>query len=375
MLNGFGLIMNKKILPVVLLLLCWLLPAEMAQAKEIRIFVDNVPAFSEVSPYYNQDTLLVPARLISEELGASVDWDGSHVHITGQDVDIVLSLGQNQAIVNGEAQTLAVAPQMKQGTVFVPLRFIAEALSADVLYRDGKIFLYTPLYDDSRAVSGIFERGNKIYKFQENKIYCADEGSDDAEVLIAKPTVFGLAAVSRSGLLFSSNDGGKYYSFKDGSIVDYNIGWNDLYFSTPFTNIGKFFYVELAQSLESFSTKNGVTVPIGEKESYWGIFSSDIDDTNLKTVFIEEKNYGIARPTYFDGWIYYQRRVPVAQDWGYDTYSGPVCRVPAEGGQWQELTPERVGGWFVDADGLHYRTQNDEVVLLPFANMQDININ
>ena len=78
-----------------------------------------------------------------------------------------------------------------------------------------------------------------------------------------------------SGLLFSSNDGGKYYSFKDGSIVDYNIGWNDLYFSTPFTNIGKFFYVELAQSLESFSTKNGVTVPIGEKESYWGIFSSD----------------------------------------------------------------------------------------------------
>ena len=200
MLNGFGLIMNKKNLPVVLLLLCWLLPAEMAQAKEIRIFVDNVPAFSEVSPYYNQDTLLVPARLISEELGASVDWDGSHVHITGQDVDIVLSLGQNQAIVNGEAQTLAVATQMKQGTVFVPLRFIAEALSADVLYRDGKIFLYTPLYDDSRAVSGIFERGNKIYKFQENKIYCADEGSDDAEVLIAKPTVFGLAAVSRSGL-------------------------------------------------------------------------------------------------------------------------------------------------------------------------------
>ena len=55
MLNGFGLIMNKKNLPVVLLLLCWLLPAEMAQAKEIRIFVDNVPAFSEVSPYYNQE--------------------------------------------------------------------------------------------------------------------------------------------------------------------------------------------------------------------------------------------------------------------------------------------------------------------------------
>ena len=227
MLNGFGLIMKKKWLALFLLPLCWLLPAEMAQAKEIRIFVDNVPAFSEVSPYYNQDTLLVPARLISEELGAAVQWneETQQVLVVGDEVEIALYVGKKNATVNGDEQTLAVSTQMKQGTVFVPLRFIAEALSADVLYRDGKIFLYTPLYDDSRAVSGIFERGNKIYKFQENKIYCADEGSDDAEVLIAKPTVFGLAAVSRSGLLFSSNDGGKYYSFKDGSIVDYNIGW------------------------------------------------------------------------------------------------------------------------------------------------------
>lgn len=357
------------LLAIALMLACWLLSSQSVQAAEIKIFVDNVPAFSEVAPFYSQDTLLVPARLISEELGASVDWDGSQVHITGQDVDIVLRLGQMQAIVNGEPQTLAVAPQMKQGTVFVPLRFIAEALSADVLYRDGKIFLYTSLYDDSRAASGIFERGDKVYKFQENKIYCGAVGSENYELLIDKPTAFGLAAVSRSGLLFSSNGGGKYYSFKDGSISDYNIGWNDLYFSTPCTNIGKFFYVELAQTMQSFATKNGVTVPIGEKESYWGIFSTDIDNTNLKKVFIEENNYGIARPTYFDGWIYYQRQVPVASDWGYDTYSGPVCRVPAEGGKRQELTPERVGGWFVDADGLHYRTQNDEVVLLPFANM------
>ena len=173
MLNGFGLIMKKKWLALFLLPLCWLLPAEMAQAKEIRIFVDNVPAFSEVSPYYNQDTLLVPARLISEELGAAVQWneETQQVLVVGDEVEIALYVGKKNATVNGDEQTLAVSTQMKQGTVFVPLRFIAEALSADVLYRDGKIFLYTPLYDDSRAVSGIFERGNKIYKFQENKSY------------------------------------------------------------------------------------------------------------------------------------------------------------------------------------------------------------
>lgn len=393
MLNGFGLIMNKKNLPVVLLLLCWLLPAEMAQAKEIRIFVDNVPAFSEVSPYYNQDTLLVPARLISEELGASVDWGGSQVHITGQDVDIVLSLGQNQAIVNGEAQTLAVAPQMKQGTVFVPLRFIAEALSADVLYRDGKIFLYTPLYDDSLANQHIFRRNGDTYASLEENLFKRSAGADKSEILPISARYIDLWAVSNSGLLYSYHtldENGEYnnpwfnyavYSFATGQSRDvYKMPYPvATYSSGKYTDCGKVFYTHLAQSLQSFSTKNGVTVPVGEMEGYMGIFSADIDGTNFKTVFIEENHYGIFGLTYYDGWLYYQRRVPVAQEWGYDTYAGSINRVPTEGGERQQLTTEgggaeRIGEWSLQEDGLHYEQYGQEHIL-SFANMQDININ
>lgn len=363
----------KKTYAAVLLLCCfWLLPVAEAQAAEIKIFVDNVPAFSEVSPYYSNDSLLVPVRLISEELGASVVWTDSRVQITGENVDIVMQVGQKQAMVNGQSQTLAAAPQMKQGRLFVPLRFIGESLSAKVSYRDGKIFLYTPLYDDSRAASGIFPRGDLIYTYQDGKIYLGKAGAEKTDTIVERPYVRGLAAVSNSGLLFSSNDGGQYYSLKDGDVSAYNIGWTDLYNATPFTDMGKYFYTDLAESRESkpYVAINDVKVPVEQRTSYSAIFSADIDGTNKKEVFVEENYYGFARLTYYDGWLYYQRRIPVAKDWGYDTYAGPVCRVPAAGGQRQELTPERIGGWFVDAEGLHYRTLADDLVLLPFANMQ-----
>ena len=60
--------LTKKIL-VITLFVCFILFAQLKSvyAADIPIFVDNVPAHSEVSPFYSKDNLLVPARLISEE--------------------------------------------------------------------------------------------------------------------------------------------------------------------------------------------------------------------------------------------------------------------------------------------------------------------
>ncbi len=388
-------LMKKHLLALFLLLLCWLLPAGNAQAADIKIFVDNVPAFSDASPYYSQDSLLVPARLISEELGAAVQWNEEtlQVLIVGDEVEILLYVGQKTATVNGEEQTLTVAPQMRQGRLFVPLRFIAETLSADVLYRDGKIFLYTPLYDDSLANQHIFRRNGDTYASLEGNLFKRPAGADKSEILPISARYIDLWAVCNSGLLYSYqtlDKNGEYnnpwfnyavYSFATGQSRDvYKIPY-DLapYYSSKYTDCGKFFYTHLAQSLQSFSTKNGVTVPVGEMESYMGIFSADIDGTNFKTVFIEENHYGIFGLTYYDGWLYYQRRVPVAQEWGYDTYAGSINRVPADGGERQQLTTEgggaeRIGEWSLQEDGLHYEQYGQEHIL-SFVNMQDINSN
>ena len=146
-----------------LVCLILILPAKLVYATNIPIFVDNVPAYSEVSPFYQNDTLLVPARLVSKELGAAVDWQNEQINISGNNCNIVLYAGQNQAEVNGTSQNLSAPPQIVQGRLFIPLRFIGENLGARVLYRDNKVFLYSPLYH--KTIDNTFvQSGNIVYK-------------------------------------------------------------------------------------------------------------------------------------------------------------------------------------------------------------------
>ena len=47
---------------------------------------------------------------------------------------IELVIGKNTALVNGETMTLAYPPEIQKGRTFVPVRFVAEALGANVLW-------------------------------------------------------------------------------------------------------------------------------------------------------------------------------------------------------------------------------------------------
>lgn len=92
-----------------------------------------------VSPYTQNGTTLVPIRFISENMGATVSWDENTqlVTITKGDTTIILTVGSKVAIVNGEELSLNVAPEIKDGSLMVPLRFISDAFNADV-YWDGE---------------------------------------------------------------------------------------------------------------------------------------------------------------------------------------------------------------------------------------------
>ena len=73
----------------------------------------------------------------------------------------------------------------------------------------------------------------------------------------------------------------------------------------------------------------------------------------------------------YGGWLYYQERVPVEQEWGYDTYAGAINRLHLDGTNWQQLTEERVGyDWYVDVNGLHFDYPfKDESNVLSFNEM------
>lgn len=87
-------------------------------------------------PYITEGTTMVPVRFVSDRLDADVSWDGDLNQVTVVDVwsnkEIVLVIGNRDAIVDGEQVQLEVSPVLSDGTTYVPVRFIAEALGATV---------------------------------------------------------------------------------------------------------------------------------------------------------------------------------------------------------------------------------------------------
>lgn len=80
---------------------------------------------------------MVPIRFISEALGAKVKWDSllRQVSIEDNDKVIVLTLGSSKVLVDGAALTMDCAPEvLPPGRIFIPLRFVSEALGAQVDY-------------------------------------------------------------------------------------------------------------------------------------------------------------------------------------------------------------------------------------------------
>ncbi|MNC63327.1 hypothetical protein D3C75_1134420 [compost metagenome] len=84
-----------------------------------------------------KNTSFAPVRYVAEELDAEVEWVQATKQIkiiddiTGG--EIVLKVGSNKATVNGETVNLSQPPFVhKDGTTYIPLRFIAESLGASI---------------------------------------------------------------------------------------------------------------------------------------------------------------------------------------------------------------------------------------------------
>jgi hypothetical protein len=78
--------------------------------------------------------VFVPLRSIFQSLGAGVAYDNGTINATAGDKTVQVKIGSNQAIVNGQQTFLDAAPYIVGATTMVPLRFVSEALGAEVNY-------------------------------------------------------------------------------------------------------------------------------------------------------------------------------------------------------------------------------------------------
>jgi hypothetical protein len=110
-----------------------------AGSEDRRIGVEVDGRVLDAEAYAVDGRTLVPMRAIFEQLQADVDWDASTRTVTASKgaITVKLTYGTANAHVNGMTVKLEVPPMDIRGRTFVPLRFVSEALGAEVGY-DGK---------------------------------------------------------------------------------------------------------------------------------------------------------------------------------------------------------------------------------------------
>lgn len=131
-------ILMKKLwilLPVTLLLILIMLCPVMAQG--IRVVINGREISFDQPPVMINGNVMVPMRGVFEELGADVKWKASTQTITARKdaTEIIIQIGSTYASVNGQARQLSAPATMVSGRTLVPLRFISEALGADVQWQ------------------------------------------------------------------------------------------------------------------------------------------------------------------------------------------------------------------------------------------------
>lgn len=78
--------------------------------------------------------LLIPLRSMFEQMGATVSWDGGSktATVSKPGAEVKVTVGKPEVMINGESRPLDVPPMIYQGVVLVPVRVISEGMGAYV---------------------------------------------------------------------------------------------------------------------------------------------------------------------------------------------------------------------------------------------------
>lgn len=98
---------------------------------------------ASVVVFVEENRSYVPIRFISENYGGDVEWvqETQTVNISFDNRKISLTIGKSEIYINGEVTSIDVAPILKNGRTFLPLRACVNALDKKVFYSNGLILI------------------------------------------------------------------------------------------------------------------------------------------------------------------------------------------------------------------------------------------
>jgi len=114
-----------------------LFSSALAARADVGITINGSSVAVYPAPIMQSGRVFVPLRSVFENLGASVVYSNGQINATGNNTEISLTIGSTQATVNGSPVTIDVAPFIVGASTYVPLRFVSQALGANVSWDDG----------------------------------------------------------------------------------------------------------------------------------------------------------------------------------------------------------------------------------------------
>ncbi len=103
-----------------------------------KVTFNGVQMEFEADPYIKNDFTMVPFRAIFEAMGATVGWDPdtrnvmAYLETEDDFIDVGMQIDLPYAFVKGEMIELDIPAEITNNFTFVPIRFVAENLGAQV---------------------------------------------------------------------------------------------------------------------------------------------------------------------------------------------------------------------------------------------------
>jgi hypothetical protein len=190
-----GVNLMKKVVAVIISIgllssILFVSPMVGVAAPAFGVAVDGYPfkaPAGEPEQYINKDERsMVPIRFVAYALGLTDDdftWDNATLKASIQSGDKLIEIteGKKELIVDGKIVTMDTVAELKKGRLFIPARFIAEALDRKVVW-DGKnrtvhiwnvpdeIRLYEPSLDVEKGIIS-----TEYFEAKEGQLYFRDE--------------------------------------------------------------------------------------------------------------------------------------------------------------------------------------------------------
>ncbi len=100
----------------------------------ITVFVDGAYlSFDDAAPMSINGRTMVPLRELAEYLGCQVEWQApSTIKITGYDGTVTMTVNSSKYLEGSVEKQMDVAPFVKDGRTYVPVRFICEYFDYEV---------------------------------------------------------------------------------------------------------------------------------------------------------------------------------------------------------------------------------------------------